>query len=41
MDKFYLAENNSDVAFAYNEAMKYSRGTTTLQSAYIGGQTLL
>ncbi|HOP59346.1 MAG TPA: efflux RND transporter permease subunit [Bacteroidales bacterium] len=37
MDKFYLAENNSDVAFAYNEARKYSRGTTTLQSAYIGG----
>jgi multidrug efflux pump subunit AcrB len=37
MDKYFLAENNSNVAFAYSEARKYSRGTTTLQSAYIGG----
>ena len=37
MDKYFLAENNSDVAFAYGEARKYSRGTTTLQPAYIGG----
>lgn len=37
MDKFYLAENGSDVAFAYTEARRYSRGTTSLQSAYVGG----
>jgi hypothetical protein len=37
MDKYFLAENNSDVAFAYREVSKYSRGTTTLQNAYIGG----
>ena len=37
MDKFYLAENGSDVAFAYSEARRYSRGTTSLQSAYVGG----
>lgn len=37
MDRYFLAENNTDVAFAFSEAAKYSRGTTTLQSAYIGG----
>ena len=37
MNKYFLAENNSDVAFAYNEAKKYSRGTTSLQTAYIEG----
>ncbi|MCJ7447098.1 MAG: efflux RND transporter permease subunit [Bacteroidales bacterium] len=37
MDKYMLAESSSDVAFAYNEARRYSRGTTSLQSAYIGG----
>ena len=37
LDKFFLAENGSDVAFAYSEARRYSRSTATLQSAYIGG----
>jgi multidrug efflux pump subunit AcrB len=37
MDKYFLAENNSDVTFAYREVSKYSRATTTLQNAYIGG----
>jgi multidrug efflux pump subunit AcrB len=37
MNKYFLAENSSDVAFAYNEAKKYSRGTTSLQTAYIEG----
>jgi multidrug efflux pump subunit AcrB len=37
MDKFTLAESNSNVAFAYDEASKYSRGTSALQTAYIGG----
>ncbi|MFH0842568.1 MAG: efflux RND transporter permease subunit [Bacteroidota bacterium] len=37
MDKYLLAANNSNVAFAYNEAQKYSRGTSSLQSAYIDG----
>jgi len=37
MDKFTLAESNSNVAFAYNEASRYSRGTSALQSVYIGG----
>ena len=37
LDKYMLAESGSDVAFAYNEARRYSRGTTSLQSAYIGG----
>jgi len=37
MDKYFLAENGSDVTFAYNEAKRYSRAATPLQSAYIGG----
>ncbi len=37
MDKYFLAENGSDVAFAYTEAKRYSRAPTSLQTAYIGG----
>ena len=37
MDKFYLAENDSGVSFAYSEASKYSRGLLSLQDAYIDG----
>ena len=37
MDKFILAENNSDVAMAYSEAVRYSRSTPSLQSAYLNG----
>ncbi|MGB8491561.1 MAG: efflux RND transporter permease subunit, partial [Bacteroidales bacterium] len=37
MDKYFLAENGSDVAFAYNEAKRYSRAATMLQPAYIDG----
>ncbi len=37
MDKYYLAENGSDVAFAYTEASRYSRTPSSLQSAYIEG----
>ena len=36
MDKYTLAEYNSNVAFAYIEARKYSRSTSSVQSAYIG-----
>ncbi len=37
MDKFYLAENNTGVSVTYGEAGKYSKGATSLQSAYING----
>jgi multidrug efflux pump subunit AcrB len=37
MDKYYLAGSNSGVSFAYGEAGKYSRGTTSLQAAFING----
>lgn len=37
MDKFYLTGNNSDVAYAYGEARKFSRSTTSSLSAFIGG----
>jgi multidrug efflux pump subunit AcrB len=37
MDKYFLAENGSDVAFAYSEARKYSRGTSSMQSVYVNG----
>lgn len=40
MDKYYLTESNSDVAFAYNEAGRYSRGTSSYQSAYINGSLM-
>jgi multidrug efflux pump subunit AcrB len=37
MDKFYLTESGSDVAFAYNQAGMYSRSSPPFQTAYIGG----
>jgi multidrug efflux pump subunit AcrB len=37
MDKYFLAENGADVAFAYGEARKYSRGIVMLQPEYING----
>ncbi|HEX2976044.1 MAG TPA: efflux RND transporter permease subunit, partial [Bacteroidales bacterium] len=37
MDKYFLAENGTDVAFAYSEARKYSRGTIMLQPEFING----
>ncbi|HEX2970679.1 MAG TPA: efflux RND transporter permease subunit [Bacteroidales bacterium] len=37
MDKRYLASNGSGVAFAYSEANRYSRGSASLQAAYIDG----
>ncbi len=37
MDKFYLTGSNSDVAFAYSAARKYSRSTSTSLLAFIGG----
>jgi multidrug efflux pump subunit AcrB len=37
MDKYFLAERGSDVAFAYDEARRFSRGTSSLQTAFING----
>ena len=37
MDKYYLTESSSDVAFAYGEAQRYSRGSSPFQTAYING----
>jgi multidrug efflux pump subunit AcrB len=37
IDKYYLAGRNSGVTFAYVEAGKYSRGTASLQAAFING----
>jgi multidrug efflux pump subunit AcrB len=37
IDKYYLAGRNSGVTFAYGEAGKYSRGTASLQAAFING----
>jgi predicted RND superfamily exporter protein len=37
MDKYYLTESSSDVAFAYNEARRFSRGSSPFQTAYING----
>lgn len=39
MDKYFLAENGTDVAFAYSEAERYSRSTRSLQAAFIGGES--
>jgi len=36
-DKYFLAERGSDVAFAYNESRRYSRSTSSLQTAFING----
>lgn len=40
MDKYFLAENGSDVAFAFNEARKFSKSTSSLQTAYINGENV-
>ena len=37
MDKYYLTESSSDVALAYNEAQRFSRGSSPFQTAYING----
>ena len=37
MDKYYLTENGSDIAFAYSEARGYSRSSAPSRSAYING----
>ena len=37
MDKYYLTESSSDVALAYNEARRFSRGSSRFQNAYING----
>jgi len=37
MDKYWLTKSSSDVAFAYGEARKYSRGSSPFQTAYING----
>ncbi len=38
MDKYYLTESSSDVALAYNEARRFSRGSSPFQRAYINGE---
>ncbi len=37
MNKYYLTENNSDVAFAFREAGKYSRGTLQFGNVFVNG----
>ncbi len=37
MDKYYLTRSSSDVAFAYEEARKFSRGSSPFQTAYLNG----
>jgi multidrug efflux pump subunit AcrB len=37
MDKYYLTQAGSDVAFAFGEARRYSRGSSPFQTAYING----
>jgi multidrug efflux pump subunit AcrB len=37
MDKYYLTESSSDVALAFSEAQKFSRGSAPFQTAYING----
>jgi len=37
MDKYYLTESSSDVALAYSEARRFSRGSSPFQTAYING----
>ncbi len=37
MDKYYLTQTGSDVAFAFGEARRYSRGSSPFQTAYING----
>jgi multidrug efflux pump subunit AcrB len=37
LDKFYLARNNSGVSYAYSEANRFSKGTASMQAAFIDG----
>ena len=37
MDKYYLTQNNSDIAFAFREANKYSRGSSQSGNVYVNG----
>ena len=37
LDKYYLAGNSSNVAFAFQEANRYSRNTSSFQNVYING----
>jgi multidrug efflux pump subunit AcrB len=37
LDKYYLTENNSDVAFAFIEASRYSRSSAAFQNVYMNG----
>jgi multidrug efflux pump subunit AcrB len=37
MDKYYLAESSSDVAFAFMEASRYSRSYSAFQNVYVNG----
>ena len=37
LDKYFLAENNSDVAFAYSQAKQFSRGSSSSLNVYVEG----
>ena len=37
MDKYYLTRNNSDIAFAFREANKYSRSSSHTGNVYVNG----
>ena len=37
MDKYILSQSSSDVAFAYDEAQRYSRSSSPFQSVYVNG----
>src|SRR5450759_3943203 len=37
MDKYYLTQAGSDVAFAFGEARRYSRGSSPFLTAYVNG----
>jgi multidrug efflux pump subunit AcrB len=37
MDKYYLTENNSDIALAFSQAAKYSRSTSLSGNVYVNG----
>jgi multidrug efflux pump subunit AcrB len=41
LDKYYLAENESDVASAFRQAGKYSRSNRSLNQAYLNGDIKL
>jgi multidrug efflux pump subunit AcrB len=38
MDKYYLTESSSDVALAFSEAQRFSRGVSPFQRAFINGE---